>query len=76
MSEDDTNRCVCCGEIIPEGSMVCPKCERESCLHLWQFDRIVRGNGGERYMSWKCQFCGLSRLEKPAERSLLWPKEE
>lgn len=21
------NRCVCCGEIIPEGRMVCPKCE-------------------------------------------------
>lgn len=24
-SED---RCVCCGEIIPEGRMVCPKCEK------------------------------------------------
>lgn len=22
------NRCVCCGEIIPEGMQVCPKCER------------------------------------------------
>lgn len=22
------NRCVCCGEIIPEGRMVCPKCEK------------------------------------------------
>lgn len=21
-------RCVCCGEIIPEGRQVCPKCER------------------------------------------------
>ena len=21
-------RCVCCGEIIPEGRMVCPRCER------------------------------------------------
>lgn len=20
------DRCVCCGEVIPEGSMVCPKC--------------------------------------------------
>lgn len=25
MSED---RCVCCGEIVPEGRMVCPNCER------------------------------------------------
>ena len=22
------DRCVCCGEIIPEGRMVCPKCEK------------------------------------------------
>lgn len=22
------NRCICCGEIIPEGRMVCPICER------------------------------------------------
>lgn len=24
------NRCVCCGDIIPEGRMICPICERES----------------------------------------------
>ena len=24
------NRCVCCGEIIPEGRMVCPMCERRA----------------------------------------------
>lgn len=24
----DDNRCVCCGEIIPEGRQVCPICER------------------------------------------------
>ena len=22
----ESNRCVCCGEIIPEGRMVCPDC--------------------------------------------------
>lgn len=22
------DRCVCCGEIIPEGRMVCPRCEK------------------------------------------------
>lgn len=21
------NRCICCGEIIPEGRQVCPRCE-------------------------------------------------
>lgn len=23
----DADRCICCGEIIPEGRMVCPQCE-------------------------------------------------
>lgn len=23
------NRCVCCGEIIPEGRQVCPRCESQ-----------------------------------------------
>ena len=26
---DNENRCVCCGEIIPEGRQVCPNCENE-----------------------------------------------
>ena len=25
----DVNRCVCCDEIVPEGRMVCPRCEFE-----------------------------------------------
>ena len=24
----DADRCVCCGEIIPEGRMICQRCER------------------------------------------------
>lgn len=24
----NTNRCICCGEIIPEGRQVCPRCEK------------------------------------------------
>lgn len=27
---DEVNRCVCCGDIIPEGMMVCPVCEKAS----------------------------------------------
>lgn len=23
-------RCVCCGDVIPEGRQVCPRCEREA----------------------------------------------
>ena len=70
---EDTNRCVCCGDIIPEGTQVCRKCAAEPCLHLWQFDRIVVGESGEKYMSYKCARCGQSRLEKPHSRSILWP---
>lgn len=25
----DADRCVCCGEIVPEGRQVCPQCERK-----------------------------------------------
>lgn len=25
----DADRCVCCGEIVPEGRQVCPQCEVE-----------------------------------------------
>ena len=25
----DVDRCVCCGEIIPEGRQICPQCEIE-----------------------------------------------
>lgn len=26
----EVNRCVCCGAEIPEGRLVCPKCERKA----------------------------------------------
>lgn len=29
-SLDNSNRCVCCGELIPEGRQVCPSCERKA----------------------------------------------
>ena len=34
-SED---RCVCCGEIIPEGRMVCPMCENQP-IEKWDSSR-------------------------------------
>ena len=27
------NRCVCCGAIIPEGTQVCPTCEKKANVH-------------------------------------------
>lgn len=40
------NRCVCCGEIIPEGRQVCIRCERttygkETNMNEKQVDRII-----------------------------------
>ena len=26
--EQNVDRCVCCGEIVPEGRQICPKCEK------------------------------------------------
>ena len=26
-SDPTADRCICCGEIVPEGRMVCPSCE-------------------------------------------------
>jgi predicted nucleic acid-binding Zn ribbon protein len=48
------NRCVCCGEIIPEGRMVCPQCEYDNTYHCIVCDAKIpkpefifggRGNG-------------------------------
>ena len=69
---DDTNRCVCCGAIIPEGRQVCPTFEKEACLHLWGFQGIVISKGGKHMLKWKCQWCGAERLEKIVNRSIIW----
>lgn len=34
------NRCVCCGEIIPEGRMVCPLCQEKPNERLEVGDTI------------------------------------
>lgn len=26
----EDNRCICCGEVIPEGRQVCPDCEEKN----------------------------------------------
>ena len=32
--------CVCCGEIIPEGRMVCPECEIEAEERLMAYGKM------------------------------------
>nr|DAV96129.1 MAG TPA: PROTEIN/RNA Complex, archaeal, ribosomal, 50S, protein.0A [Caudoviricetes sp.] len=29
----DADRCICCGEIIPEGRQICPQCERKRYIY-------------------------------------------
>ncbi len=30
----EENRCICCGEIIPEGLQVCPSCQVSACHYV------------------------------------------
>ena len=32
-NDPNVNRCVCCGEIIPEGVQTCPSCEQKQRLN-------------------------------------------
>ena len=62
-----TDRCVCCGEIIPEGRQVCPTCEQKECLHVWVFDGIIERKGMHA-IKMKCSVCGARRTDLPVAR--------
>ena len=64
---DNENRCVCCGQMIPEGTQVCKPCEQAACLHVWVFDRIDTVNG-KRIIHMACGKCGAHRTEIPVAR--------
>ena len=52
----DANRCVCCGEIVPEGTMVCPNCKKE----LWNQTqiRMSKPDGIQNIkIPEKCKYC-------------------
>ena len=73
------NTCVCCGEVIPEGTQVCKRCQQRVCTHLWDFDgfdpdgaKNIPGVGSIRNARWKCRLCGKRRTEDTVRRSFLW----
>ena len=68
---DDTNRCVVCGDLIPEGRQVCPRCEKEPCVHVWLFDGIVYSARGKKFLRWRCFRCGKLQLREPVVREWL-----
>lgn len=47
----DTNRCICCGSVIPEGRQVCPICENK---YYWYPDEDTN----------KCNGCQKERSVK------------
>ena len=61
------DRCVCCGEPIPEGRQVCPACEQKACMHVWVFDCIEEMDG-KRVIKMKCSVCGARRTDIPVAR--------
>lgn len=68
----DVDRCVCCGEIVPEGRMVCPQCEFKlqskpdvgAVLDIEdKIDKNLLDENGEKfyqaYLVMFCELCGL-----------------
>lgn len=48
------DRCVCCGEIIPEGRMICIKCENETSNNKYLYVLPARHSGKTFYKElWK-----------------------
>ena len=59
----EENRCICCGEIIPEGLQVCPSCmatARLDCQHVWVFNGFTDGEL-VRCLDYRCNACGAHR---------------
>ena len=71
------NRCVCCGEIIPEGRQVCPNCEKgeqmknnECCASLnyeAEYDRAML-----ELEKAKAEICHLREELRIKERQVYW----
>ena len=45
MSED---RCICCGDIVPEGRMVCPNCEKQKPMKNLSHGEMVQIAEGKK----------------------------
>lgn len=45
----NVERCICCGEVVPEGRLTCPKCEAEAA-------KAERKNEHEQYFRKNQQF--------------------
>ena len=71
------DRCVCCGAIIPEGTQVCPLCQKgeKPCLHVWQFECFETTRRG-KFTCWKCATCGAERREAVTPRGMLYQDEK
>lgn len=50
------NRCVCCGDIIPEGRQICPACEKGYKHGHWLSGKTILGT------EVMCSNCGFTAL--------------
>ena len=58
------NRCVCCGEIIPEGRQVCPNCEKgKRRITMKNRNKVIQGlkvciQNDDLTCKGNCPYCG------------------
>lgn len=56
------NRCVCCGEIIPEGRQICSTCEKLSNTTLSEEETLKSLELCWRDENYKCSMCPADRF--------------
>lgn len=49
------DRCVCCGEIVPEGRQVCPSCERKANCPM-TLENIAKYNIKDSFVKKFCSY--------------------
>ena len=66
------NRCVCCGEIVPEGRQVCPTCEARASVPKYDPDEFFNRKK-QTVVKFKCAVCGhLTPIPTRDMPPLLW----
>ncbi len=54
MAMERVTLCARCHKPIPAGRMVCPRCDRNACGHVWDFRGFAYERDGKKYFRYKC----------------------
>lgn len=77
MAMERVTLCARCHKPIPAGRMVCPRCDRNACGHVWDFRGFAHERDGKKYFRYKCLRCGDQRLEPVSDvRKMYKPRME